>query len=261
MHNNALINNDPAHSDGIVVNALTKQYGDFVAVNNISFHVAAGQIVGLLGPNGAGKTTTLRMLAGIMGLSSGHIHICGYDIQRQLLAVRRKIGFLSNDTQLYRRLSARENMRYFGSLHELPAATVAERSQALIEQFEMQAFADRPIEKLSSGQKQRANIARVLVHDPQVLILDEITASLDIISSQFIMEFLRKARQRNRCILFSTHIMSEAEYLCDDILLIHQGHILDRGGPNDLIAKTQANNLTEAFLNRVAQLDAGQHVV
>ncbi len=242
---------DTLHASGIVAQHLTKQYGDFTAVSDLSFTVNAGQIVGLLGPNGAGKTTTLRMLAGIMGLTTGRIEICGYDIQQQLLAVRRHIGFLSGDTQLYRRLSPRENMLYFGLLHDLPRKEVKQHSQALIERFEMQAFADRPVEKLSSGQKQRANIARVLIHDPQVLILDEITASLDIISSQFIMDFLRDSRARGHCILFSTHIMSEAEYLCDDILLIYQGAILDRGTPDELITRTQSRNLTEAFLSRV----------
>ncbi|OUD16206.1 heme ABC exporter ATP-binding protein CcmA [Thioflexithrix psekupsensis] len=252
MLNNDLINSklDPLNP-AIHVKHLSKTYGEFKAVKNISFSAQSGQIVGLLGPNGAGKTTTLRLLAGIMAMSAGQIEICGYDISQHLFEVRRRIGFLSGDTQLYRRLSPRENMNYFGLLHQLPPAQLKQRIEQLIEQFEMQSFAHRPVEKLSSGQKQRANIARILVHQPRVLILDEITASLDIISSQFMMDFLKQEKQRGCSILFSTHIMSEAEYLCDHILLLYQGDILDEGSPEQLMQQSQAANLTEAFLHQI----------
>ncbi|MCP4697890.1 MAG: ABC transporter ATP-binding protein [Gammaproteobacteria bacterium] len=242
-------------NQGIAARELTKKYGEFEAAADLSFTVEPGKIVGLLGPNGAGKTTVLRMLAGILQPSAGTISVCGFPIATRLFEVKKRIGFLSNDTQLYVRLSPREVLRYFGRLHLMDAACLEERIENLIERFDMREFADRPVSTLSSGQKQRANIARTILHDPQALILDEVTTALDVISSQFIMNFLREARDHNRAILFSTHIMSEAEYLCDEILLIHKGCIIDSGSPRDLISRNGSANLTEAFLARISKTE------
>jgi sodium transport system ATP-binding protein len=154
---------------------------------------------------------------------------------------------------LYRRLSPREVLRYFGELYGLDAAARARRSDELIAQLDMQAYADQPCGTLSSGQKQRANIARAFLHDPQVLVLDEPTTALDVISGQFIVSAIRRERGRGRGVLFSTHIMSEAEYLCDRILLIHQGRLVDGGTVEELLARTGQRNLTDAFLHHIGR--------
>ena len=221
-------------------------------MDGIDLVVPMGSIVGLLGPNGAGKTTTLRMLAGILRAASGDIRICGLPVEKHPMAIKRRIGFLSGDTQLYERLTVREILRFFGRLHEMERAELESRIEQLVDTFDMTPFADRRIGNLSAGQTQRANIARTLVHDPDVLILDEATASLDIISSQFIMQSLKQIRDNGKAILFSTHIMSEAEYLCDQISLIHQGHIIAQGTTDEIISQGGADNLTDAFLQLMA---------
>jgi len=244
--------NDTA-DHAIVAQGLSKHYADFKAVDNLSFSVNTGQIVGLLGPNGAGKTTILRMLAGILQPTSGQISICGFAHDQQLFEIKKRIGFLSNDTQLYLRMSTREVLTYFGRLNSMPKDQLNQRIEELTKRFEMQDFIDKTISSLSSGQKQRANIARTIIHQPPVLILDEITTALDVISSQFIIDFLRETREQGTAVLFSTHIMSEAEYLCDDILLIYQGQLIDKGSPQALIAESDSSNLTAAFLARINQ--------
>lgn len=234
---------------------LHKYYKDFHAVRGVSLSVERGQIVGLLGPNGAGKTTTLRMLAGIIKPTSGAARVAGHTIETHPIEVKGKLGFLSGDTQLYQRLTPREILRYFGELHLLPEAVIAERTDQLIADLEMEAFADQRIGTLSSGQKQRANVARALVHGPEALIFDEATASLDIISGQFIMHYLRKAREDGKAVLFSTHIMGEAEYLCDLIALLYRGVIIFKGTKAEILEHYESPNLTEAFLKAVAHMD------
>jgi sodium transport system ATP-binding protein len=207
----------------------------------------------LLGPNGAGKTTTLRMLAGILTPDSGSVCVGGLDIHDRPLEAKRRLGFLSGDTQLYQRLTAREVLRYFGRLYGMADTLIGARTAQLVSELEMGDFADRPCGTLSSGQKQRANIARAFLHEPQLLILDEPTVALDVISGQFIVESIRRQREAGRAVLFSTHIMSEAEYLCDRILLLHRGHIIDEGVLDDLLARSGCRNLTDAFLLRVGR--------
>jgi sodium transport system ATP-binding protein len=240
---------------GIVATGLVKEYPGVRAVQGIDLYVPRGSIIGLLGPNGAGKTTTLRMLAGIMKPTAGDIRICGIDILHSV-AAKGKIGFLSGDTQLYERLTVREILRFFGRLHRMPADQLETRIDQLVSDMEMSSYADRRVGTLSSGQGQRANIARTMIHDPEVLILDEATASLDIISCQFIIETLKRLRSAGKAILFSTHIMSEAEYLCDRISLIHGGRVIDAGTNAELLERNQAANLTEAFLARIAAVEA-----
>jgi sodium transport system ATP-binding protein len=240
-----------ADSAGIRAWNLAKVYQETRAVDGIDLCVGPGEIIGLLGPNGAGKTTTLRMLAGILRPTAGAISVCGHDVATAPLEVKRRIGFLSGDTQLYERLTVRETLRFFGRLHQVPGAELEARITALISELEMDDYSDRAIGTLSSGQGQRANIARTIVHDPQVLVLDEATTSLDVISSQFIIAALQRLRQAGKAILFSTHIMSEAEFLCDRIELIHNGRIIDRGTTEELLTRTGSENLTAAFLARV----------
>jgi len=235
----------------IEITDLVKRYRNVTAVSGITLNVGKGTITGLLGPNGAGKTSTLRMLAGILKPTSGSIRICGFDVLTEVINVKKRIGFLSGDTQLYDRLTVEETLRFFGGLHQMNETTITSRIDELIQAMNMSNYAHRQIQTLSSGQAQKTNIARAILHDPDVLILDEATVSLDIISSQFIMETLKELKSRGKTILFSTHIMSEAEYLCDEIAFIHNGQIIDKGTTNQLMEKTETKNLTSAFLKSV----------
>jgi sodium transport system ATP-binding protein len=235
---------------------LVKHFGPVQAVAGVSFSVSPGEVVGLLGPNGAGKTTTLRMLAGILTPTAGRVLINGAALHDQPLTAKQHIGFLSGDTQLYQRLSPREVLRYFGRLYGIPKVEIENRIEQQVTELDMSSFADRPCRTLSSGQKQRANIARAFLHDPDVMILDEPTAALDIISGQFIVEAIRRKRAAGRAVLFSTHIMSEAELLCDRICFILAGRITDTGTLQELLARTGCDNLTEAFLSRARETGA-----
>lgn len=234
---------------------LSKHYKDFVAVQDLSVTVPPGKIIGLLGPNGAGKTTTLRMLAGILKPTTGEIRICGYDLTEEPFEVKRRLGFLSGDTQLYQRLTSREVLRYFGRLHEMEETWLEERIERLVQDLDMGPYADKRIGTLSTGQKQRANVARTILHDPEVLILDEATASLDIISGKFILTYLQQARDEGKAIVFSTHIMGEAEYLCDEIALIYRGRVIYIGTTPEILDRYEAANLTEAFFNAIAEVE------
>jgi sodium transport system ATP-binding protein len=238
-------------ADILAAHDLVKRFDGVLAVNGVSFSVGSGEVVGLLGPNGAGKTTTLRMLAGILTPTEGRVLINGVDMREQTLQAKQRIGFLSGDTQLYQRLTPREVLRYFGRLYGVPEARLAQRVEQLVAELDMTSFAGRLCRTLSSGQKQRANIARAFLHEPDVLILDEPTAALDVVSGQFIVEAIRRKRAEGRAILFSTHIMSEAETLCDRILFIHEGRITESGRLNEILARTGCTNLTDAFLSRV----------
>jgi sodium transport system ATP-binding protein len=232
---------------------LWKRFGEVAAVCDLSLTVHPGEVVGLLGPNGAGKTTTLRMLAGILTPTRGRVLVGGTDLARDPLAAKRRIGFLSGDTQLYQRLTPREMLAYFGRLYAVDSARLSRRIDDLVEQLDMAAFASRPCGTLSSGQKQRANIARAFLHEPDVLILDEPTAALDVITGQFIVESIRRERAAGRSILFSTHIMGEAEYVCDRIVLLHGGRAIDSGTLPDLLARSGCSNLTDAFLHHIGR--------
>ena len=228
---------------------LVKQFDEVRAVAGLSLEVCAGEIVGLLGPNGAGKTTALRMLAGILTPTAGRVTVQRLDLQTHPLEVKRRIGFLSGDTQLYQRLTPREVLRYFGRLYGLADGALTRRIADLVAELDMSLFADRPCRTLSTGQKQRANIARAFLHEPDVLMLDEPTAALDVVSGQFITEAIRRERDAGRAVLFSTHIMSEAEYLCDRIYLLHEGRVADQGTVAELLGRAGCRNLTDTFLH------------
>jgi sodium transport system ATP-binding protein len=228
---------------------LTKHYGGFTAVKEVSFTVAAGEVVGLLGPNGAGKTTLLRMLAGVLTPSEGEGRVDGASTAEDAFRVKQRLGFLSGDTALSQRLSPREVLTFFGQLHELEPAHLKRRTEELIARFEMGAFADKPCGTLSAGQKQRANVARAFLHDPPALILDEPTTALDVLSGRFLLDAIRVARDEGKAILFSTHVMGEVDYLCDRVVLLHQGEALDQGPIPEVCARAGVRTLTEAFLH------------
>jgi sodium transport system ATP-binding protein len=233
----------------LLADGLARRFGDVQAVAEISVTVHGGEVVGLLGPNGAGKTTTLRMLAGILTPDEGNVQVCGLDVHAQPLEAKRRLGFLSGDTHLYQRLTPVEVLTYFGTLYGLPHSRIRERVKTLVAELEMEPFKDRPCSTLSSGQKQRANIARAFLHDPDLLILDEPTTALDVISGQFVVQAIQRKRAEGKAVLFSTHIMSEAEYLCDRIALVHAGRVIDQGPLPDLLARSGQKNLTDAFLH------------
>jgi sodium transport system ATP-binding protein len=230
---------------------LTKRYGPVDAAIDVTFRVERGEVVGLLGPNGAGKTTVLRMLAGVLTPTSGEVRIAGHGTEGEAFELKRSLGFLSGDTALYQRLTPREVLRYFGRLHEMPEGALSERIDALVSRFRMQDFADRPCGKLSAGQKQRANIARAFVHDPPALVLDEPTTALDVVTGRFLLNAFREARTAGKAILFSTHILGDAEALCDRVVLIHQGRVLDQGTVAEVCARAGKRTLTDAFLARM----------
>lgn len=239
-------------SNLIEANGLTKDFGSFRAVNDVSFTVEAGEIFGLLGPNGAGKTTTLRMLSGLLSPTAGEATINSFSMQKEQMKARRSMGFLTGDMDLYRRLNPRELLLYFGKLYETPATELKDRVERLIDAFGITPFVDRHCEKLSTGQKQRVSIARTLVHDPQVVVLDEPTTGLDIMASEFILQFIRQmAKEQGKALIFSTHNLTEVERLCDRIAVIHQGNLVYLGDIDGIKSQTSQDTLPKAFFELV----------
>lgn len=226
-----------------------KKRGTIRAVENVSFTVAPGEIFGLLGPNGAGKSTTLRVLATMLKPTAGTASVNGFDVVSQPDDVRAQIGFLSGDMGLYARLSPREVLRFFGRLSVVDGPKLEKRIEELVTMLDMASFADGRIDKLSSGQRQKTAIARTLVHDPPVLILDEPTATLDVPTAQIIERAIQDARRQGRSIIYSTHVMEEAEYLCDRIGVISDGQLKIVGTMDDLRRATGKLRLREVFLD------------
>jgi sodium transport system ATP-binding protein len=240
---------------GVTAHHLTKRFGAALAVDDLSFEVARGEIYGLLGPNGAGKTTTLRVLAAILTPTSGRAELAGVDVASDPQAARRQLGFLTGSTGLYARLTGRELLRYFGRLHAMAPAAIAERTELLARTLDLDSILDRRCEALSTGQRQRLSVARAVLHDPAVLVLDEPTVGLDVLASRFLRDFVRGERDRGKAVIFSTHYLAEAELLCDRIGLLHKGRLLAEGSPADLRARAgDATSLEEAFLRLVAGL-------
>jgi sodium transport system ATP-binding protein len=245
----------------VVVESLVKSFGSTTAVDGLSFSVGRGEIYGLLGPNGAGKTTTLRILAGILVPTAGRAEVAGLDVAADARAVRRRLGFLTSTTGLYARLTGRELLRYFARLHGLDDAAAEARVAELARVLEMDAFFGRRCEALSTGERQRLSIARAVLHDPDVLILDEPTAGLDVLASRFLRDFVRAERDRGKAVLFSTHYLAEAELLCDRIGLLHRGRLIAEGTPPSLRAAAgDAPSLEEAFLRLVAPSEPPREV-
>lgn len=228
---------------------------EFNAVDNISLSLNPGEILGILGPNGAGKTTLLRMLGKLMRPSCGTVSIRDKDggIITDDIEIKRCIGYLSNNTKLYPRLSGREMLRILGSFYDMTPMDIDARINEIARVLELESFLDNRIERLSTGQTQRISIARCLLHNPDTYIFDEPTLGLDIISSRSIIEFMKGERDRGKSVLYSTHYMEEAEFLCDRIIMIHKGRILAEGSPAFLRERTMTGNLRDTFLSLIEQ--------
>ncbi|MFT4540030.1 MAG: sodium transport system ATP-binding protein [Planctomycetota bacterium] len=243
----------------IEVTALGKTYKgkrgkSVTALQDVSFRCEPGQVFGLLGPNGAGKTTCLRILSTALKATSGSGSVMGHDISSEAEAVRKKIGFLSSNTGLYGRLSAREVLTYFGTLFGLSPEVIAERTETLAETFDMKDFLDRNCDALSTGMRQKVNIARTVIHSPPVMVFDEPTAGLDVLTSRTIVRFIKSCREEGRTVIFSTHIMSEVEKLCDRVGIVHQGKLHFCGTTDELRAGYD-QDLDEAFVRLIGEVN------
>lgn len=226
---------------------------EFNAVDGISLEIREGEILGVLGPNGAGKTTLLRMLGKLMNPTQGTVSILddnGDEITNEI-EIKKRIGYLSGNTKLYKRLSGRELLLMLGDIYDLNPEDTKKRIDEITEVLNLSEFIDNRIERLSTGQTQRISIARCLVHSPKYYIFDEPTLGLDIISSKSIIEFMKKEREAGKSVLYSTHYMEEAEFLCDRIIMVHKGRVIAKGTPDELKQKTKTGNLRDTFLSLI----------
>ncbi len=232
----------------IQVSHLRKSFGKVTALRDVSFRADDGQVTGLLGPNGAGKTTTLRILYTILRPDAGTASIDGCDVARQAMEVQRCIGALPDSKGLYPRLTARENIRYYGQLHDLDGAALETRIDALSAMLEMESIIDRRTEGFSTGERMKVAIARALIHNPRNVLLDEPTVGLDVMSTRAMRAFIQRLRDEGKCVLFSSHIMQEVSALCDRIVVIAQGAVVANGSAGELIHSTGRATLEDAFV-------------
>jgi sodium transport system ATP-binding protein len=231
---------------------LTKSFKTINAVDNISFKVNKGEIVGLLGENGAGKTTTLRMLATMLKPTGGTASVNDYDIIKDPGRVRGEIGILfGGEVGLYDRLTARENIKYFAELNGMSKSEMEQSIEYLIEMLDMKEYIDRRVGKFSRGMKQKVAIARSIVHKPTVMLFDEPTAGLDVTASRIVQDFILKCKEDNKAIVFSSHSMNEVERLCDRIVIIHKGKILEEGTVDNIKIKYKNDNMEDIFMHLV----------
>ncbi len=244
----------------IHVRELVKTYGDLkrgkiVALRGLSFHAAPGQIYGLLGPNGAGKTTALRILSTVLQPTDGTAQVNGYDVRTQPALVRHQIGFVSVNTAVYDRMTGWEMVEFFGRLYGLEGEHLRERMEAIFERLQMNELRDTLGSKMSTGMRQKVSIARAIVHDPPVLIFDEATAGLDVLVARALLQQVFELKEMGKCILLSTHIMREAERLCDRIAIMHRGHILAEGTLEELQTENREDDLEELFFQLISRHD------
>jgi sodium transport system ATP-binding protein len=224
-----------------------------LAVDNVSFTCEKGRVFSLLGPNGAGKTTTMRMLSTIFKPSSGSIKIAGIDAINDPQEARKKIGFLTGSTGLYARLTPDELIDYFAALYNVNKADRENRKEHLYNLLGMHEFRGKRIGKLSTGMKQKVSICRTMIHDPEVVVFDEPTSGLDVITAENIIQLIRDCKDQGKTVIFSSHIMSEVDLLCDDMAIIHKGKLLYSGTMDDFRSNMQADNLTAEFIRIVQQ--------
>ena len=234
---------------------LEKRFGRVTAVREVSLHAADGRITGLLGPNGAGKSTTLRMLYTVLAPDRGDALIDGYSAVREPLAARARLGVLPHGAGIYPNLTARENILYFGALQGLKRAARRARAAELVELLEMEEFADRRARGFSQGERVRTALARALVHSPRTLVLDEPTNGLDVMAVRALRRLLLQLRNAGHCVLFSSHVMQEVSALCDEVVVIAHGVVLEHGTPEQIRARTGAASLEEAFVRLIGATD------
>ncbi|KAF1712337.1 ABC transporter ATP-binding protein [Pseudoxanthomonas kalamensis DSM 18571] len=222
-----------------------------VAVDDVGFEARDGEITGLLGPNGAGKTTTLRMLYTLMKPETGRVLVDGIDVASDPAAARSALGVLPDARGVYKRLTARENIAYFGELHGMSRTQIEARTALLSQALQMDDFLDRRTEGFSQGQRTKTAIARALIHDPKNVILDEPTNGLDVMTTRGLREFLKQLRDEGRCVIFSSHIMQEVAALCDRIVVIAHGKVVAQGAPDELRQRAGKDNLEDAFVRLI----------
>jgi sodium transport system ATP-binding protein len=228
---------------------LRKKFGHTVAVDDVSFTAPDGSITGLLGPNGAGKTTTLRMIYGLMKPDKGTVRIDGIDTFAQPIEARKRIGVLSDSHGLYQRLTARENIAYFAELHGLDEKQQKTRIDYITQLLDLNEIIDRRVTGFSQGEKMKTAIARILVHDPHTIILDEPTNGLDIMTTRSMRSAIKSLAGQGKCVVFSSHIMQEVTALCDHVIIIAKGVVKGEGSPDQLLTQTGKSNLEDAFID------------
>ena len=235
----------------VAVKRLEKTLGTTRVLRGISFDAQAGEIFGLLGPNGAGKTTTLRVICTLLAPDAGTVEVMGFGTRSAPEQVRSRIGVVTADIGVYPRLSARENLEYIARLHGLSGAELSRRIDSVVERLDMGSFSKQRAESLSSGQKQKVAIARAIVHDPEVLMFDEPTSNLDVLASKEVREFMVEAKGRGKCVIFSTHVMHDAERLCDRLTILHRGQVVASGPTAEV--RGSRRDLEDAFLELVGE--------
>lgn len=236
----------------IHVRKLTKTWPDlkekeFVAVDSVSFDAMPGQVFALLGPNGAGKTTVLRILATLLKPTSGEVTINGFDLIENSVEVRRQIGFVSTNTAIYDRMSGWELVEFFGRVNGLADNVLHERMERLFDRFQMNSFRSVPGSRMSTGMKQKVSIARAMIHEPPILIFDEATSGLDILAAREVLDTVSQLRDQGKCIIYSSHIMSEVKRICDRLAIMHRGSILAHGSLAELAARYGEIELEDLF--------------
>jgi sodium transport system ATP-binding protein len=237
----------------IVVEGLSKRFGDVQALRNVSFEAGDGRITGLLGHNGAGKSTTLRVLSTALKANDGRARVDGHDCATHPLDVRRSLGVLPHASGLYAHLTGRENIRYYGRLHGLSGKTLEAAIDTLVDRLGLGDVANRRAKGYSQGERLKVALARALIHKPQTIILDEPTNGLDVNAVRMLRDLIRELRASGRCVLFSSHVMQEVAALCDDIVIIAHGRVVVRGTPSEILAATGAPDLEEAFVRAAEQ--------
>jgi sodium transport system ATP-binding protein len=235
----------------VKIERLAKTLGKNKVLRGISFQAQAGEIFGLLGPNGAGKTTTLRIISTLLSPDSGSVEVLGFDTLTAPEEVRRRVGVVTAEIGVYPRLSARENITFFAELSGVDGHDLQRRVDAVIERLDIGSFEGQRADSLSSGQKQKVAIARAVVHDPEVLMFDEPTSNLDVLASKEVREFMVESKSRGKCVIFSTHVMHDAERLCDRITILHEGEVVASGATADV--RGNRRNLEDAFLALVGE--------
>jgi sodium transport system ATP-binding protein len=247
----------------IHVRNLTKRYqdlqnGEFTALGGVSFDAMPGQIYGLLGPNGAGKTTTLRILSTVLKPTEGMAVVNGFDVMKDPEQVRRSIGFVSTNTAIYDRMTAWEMVQYFGQLYGIEIDRLHRRMETLFERFQMNNIRDVLGSKMSTGMKQKVSIVRAMIHDPPVLIFDEATSGLDILAAREVLKTVEQVRDNGKCVIFSSHIMTEVQRLCDRVAIMNRGKILAEGTIEMLTQQHAEDDLEELFFQLIKESESQQ---